>query len=83
MDERERARKGQMKEVAGADIEAKDWVVEQTLARIRREMEADEREYEEKLSEARKREQQLRRKAAGRLNKKPVGATMRRGYLQV
>jgi chromosome transmission fidelity protein 1 len=83
MDERGRARKGKMKEVAGGDIEAKDWVVEQTLARIRREMEADEREYEDKLSEARKREQQLRRKAAGRLNKKAVGATMGRVYLQV
>jgi chromosome transmission fidelity protein 1 len=36
-------------------------------------MEADEREYEEKLAKARKREQQLRRMAAGRMNKKAVG----------
>ncbi|KAJ2935178.1 hypothetical protein H1R20_g1973, partial [Candolleomyces eurysporus] len=33
-------------------------------------MEADERDYEEKLAKARKREQQLRRMAAGRMNKR-------------
>ena len=80
MDERERARKGKMKAAAGGDVGAKDWVVEQTLARIRREMEADEREYEEKLAQARKREQQLRRKAAGRLNKKAVSTPMKHVY---
>ncbi|RXW24469.1 hypothetical protein EST38_g1370 [Candolleomyces aberdarensis] len=72
VDERDRARKGKMRAIAGGDEidAAKDWVVEQTLARVRREMEADERDYEEKLAKARKKEQQLRRMAAGRMNKR-------------
>ncbi|EAU85951.2 CHL1 helicase [Coprinopsis cinerea okayama7 len=72
LDEKDRARKGKLKEVAGVDgeEEVKDWVIEQTLARVRREMEADEREYEEKLARARKREEQLRRMAKARVTKK-------------
>ncbi|KAF6757547.1 helicase C-terminal domain-containing protein [Ephemerocybe angulata] len=71
MDEKNRARKGKMKAVAGGDgVDAKDWVMEQTLARVRREMEADEREYEENLARARKREEQLRRMANGRMSKR-------------
>ncbi|CAA7261430.1 unnamed protein product [Cyclocybe aegerita] len=71
LDEKERSRKGKMKEIAGRDgIEAKDWVVEQTLNRLRREMEADEREYEEKLARARKREELMRRAAKGRVTKR-------------
>ncbi|KAF9534507.1 helicase C-terminal domain-containing protein [Crepidotus variabilis] len=68
-DERERGKKGKM-EVAGGDVEAKDWVIEQTLARMRREMEADEREYEEKLAKARRREEMLRRAAKARVVKR-------------
>ncbi|KDR82649.1 hypothetical protein GALMADRAFT_57427 [Galerina marginata CBS 339.88] len=74
-DERERARKGKMKEIAGDDrLGAKDWVIEQTLERVRREMEADEKEYEEKLAQARKREEILRRAAKGRVTKRPVSS---------
>jgi len=51
---------------------AKDWVTEQTIARIRREMEADEREYEERLAQARKREELMRRASKGRVIKKLV-----------
>lgn len=51
---------------------AKDWVIEQTLERVRREMEADEREYEERLAKARKREEMMRRAAKGRAVKRQV-----------
>jgi chromosome transmission fidelity protein 1 len=51
---------------------AKDWVIEQTLERVRREMEADEREYEERLAKARKREELMRRAAKGRAVKRQV-----------
>ncbi|KAF9561351.1 DNA repair helicase [Agrocybe pediades] len=70
-DEKERARKGKMKEMVGEDNLAKDWVTEQTVARIRREMEADEREYEERLAQARKREEVMRRASKARVNKRP------------
>ncbi|KAF8195495.1 helicase C-terminal domain-containing protein [Pholiota molesta] len=67
-DEKERARKGKMKEVVGDDaLGAKDWVVEQSLERVRRELEADEQEYEERLAQARKREEIMRRAAKGRV----------------
>lgn len=52
---------------------AKDWVIEQTLARIRRDIEADEREYEARLAKARKREDMLRRAAKARVVKRQVG----------
>ncbi|KAF9485868.1 DNA repair helicase [Pholiota conissans] len=71
MDEKDRARKGKMKEVVGDDnLGAKDWVVEQSLARVRRELEADEQEYEGRLVQARKREEILRRAAKGRAVKR-------------
>lgn len=47
-------------------------MVEQTLERVRREMEADEREYEERLAKARKREEMMRRAAKGRAVKRQV-----------
>lgn len=50
----------------------KDWVIQQTLERARRELEADEREYEEQLATARKRENVLRKKAKAKATKKPV-----------
>ena len=50
----------------------KDWVIQQTLERARRELEADEREYEEQLATARKRENVLRKKAKAKVTKKPV-----------
>ena len=52
--------------------EAKDWVIEQTRERIRREMEADEREYEARLVEARKREDLLEKMSRARVVKKIV-----------
>ncbi|KJA17484.1 hypothetical protein HYPSUDRAFT_146538 [Hypholoma sublateritium FD-334 SS-4] len=69
-DEKERARKGKMKETR-IYILAKDWVVEQTLERVRRELEADEQEYETRLAQARKREEIMRRAAKGRVTKRP------------
>jgi len=51
---------------------AKDWVIEQTLDRIRRDMEADEREYEEQLVKARKREETMRRAVKARVVKRQV-----------
>ncbi|KAH9480540.1 ATP-dependent DNA helicase CHL1 [Psilocybe cubensis] len=70
-DERERAKKGKLKEVIGDDgVKAKDWVVEQTIDRMRREMEADEQEYEQRLMRARKREEAMRRAAKGRVIKR-------------
>ncbi len=53
-------------------ILAKDWVVEQTLERVRRELEADEQEYETRLAQARKREEIMRRAAKGRVTKRLV-----------
>ncbi|TFK20003.1 DNA repair helicase [Coprinopsis marcescibilis] len=79
LDEQNRARKGKLKAISGVDGDEstgaptltyqgsiKDWVIEQTLARARRELEAEEREYEDRLAKARKREEQMRRMAAGR-----------------
>lgn len=94
-DERERAKKGKLKEVVGDDgikgrsvvalfspftmlirhvcvCVAKDWVIEQTIDRMRREMEADEQEYEQRLMKARKREEAMRRVARGRVTKRMV-----------
>jgi len=42
------------------------------LERARRELEADEQEYEEQLAMARKRENVLRKKAKAKITKKPV-----------
>jgi chromosome transmission fidelity protein 1 len=54
---------------------AKDWVIEQTRERMKREMEADEREYEERLAQARKRETLMKKMAKARVVKKTVGAS--------
>jgi chromosome transmission fidelity protein 1 len=51
---------------------AKDWVTIQTRERYMREMAADEREYEERLTRARKNEAALRKMASARANKKSV-----------
>ena len=53
-------------------IQVKDWVIEQTLERARRDLEADELEYEERLAQARKREEALRRAAKAKVTKKIV-----------
>ncbi|KAF5382526.1 hypothetical protein D9615_002808 [Tricholomella constricta] len=69
-DEKDRAKKGKLHAVAGDGADAKDWVIEQTRERVRRELEADEREYEARLAEARKREDLMKKMAKGRVTKK-------------
>ena len=51
---------------------APEWVISQTRDRLRRELEADEREYEERLAAARKREEIQRRKFFARSVKRQV-----------
>jgi chromosome transmission fidelity protein 1 len=53
-------------------VQVKDWVIEQTLERARRDLEADELEYEERLAQARKREEAIRRAAKAKVTKKFV-----------
>lgn len=53
-------------------VSVKDWVIEQTLERARRDLEADEREYEERLVQARKREEAIRRAAKAKVTKRIV-----------
>lgn len=69
-DEKDRARKGKLNAVTEDGVDAKDWVIEQTRERVRREMEADEHEYEERLAQARKREAAMRRMTKARVVKK-------------
>ncbi|KAI0300192.1 helicase C-terminal domain-containing protein [Russula brevipes] len=59
-DDKYRARKGQLDALTSDD--APEWVVSQTRDRLRRELEADEEEYEGRLAAARKREETQRRK---------------------
>ena len=49
-----------------------DWVAQQTMARLRRELEADEAEFQDRLAQARRKEQAWRRARAGRIIKRPV-----------
>lgn len=51
---------------------AADWVLAQTLDRKRRELEAEEIEYSERLAKARQREAVMRKAARGRVRKKMV-----------
>lgn len=51
---------------------ANDWVALQTLDRRRRELEAEEAEYRERLLRARKREEAMKRIASGRVVKRQV-----------
>ncbi|KAI0050362.1 DNA repair helicase [Auriscalpium vulgare] len=71
-DDRDRARKGQLDELARAtdDPSTPSWVLAQTVDRLRRNLEADEAEYEARLAEARKREAAQRKMAAGRVRKR-------------
>jgi chromosome transmission fidelity protein 1 len=54
------------------DFSAPEWVISQTRDRLRRELEADELEYEERLAAARKREEAQRRKFFARSVKRQV-----------
>ena len=47
-------------------------MVKQTIQRKRREMEADDREYVERLRKAKQKEELLRKAARGRVNKRQV-----------
>ena len=49
-----------------------DWVLAQTLERKRRQLEAEEMEYAERLAQARKREAIMRRAAKARVRKRMV-----------
>ncbi|RDB17932.1 ATP-dependent DNA helicase CHL1 [Hypsizygus marmoreus] len=69
-DEKDRAKKGKLKAITEDGCDAKDWVVEQTRERVRRELEADEQEYEERLIKARKREAAMRKTFKARVVKK-------------
>ncbi|XP_006462645.1 histidine phosphotransfer protein [Agaricus bisporus var. bisporus H97] len=72
--EKNRARKGKVKEMLGGENTTngslKDWVVEQTRERIKRQLEAEEQDYQERLLAARKREELMRRKAHARVLKR-------------
>lgn len=51
-----------------------DWVIAQTMERQRRELEAEDAEYEERLAAARRKEAAARKMAKARVHKKPVRA---------
>ncbi|KAK0441552.1 helicase C-terminal domain-containing protein [Armillaria borealis] len=70
-DEKNRARKGKMAALGESDQDDSDWVAAQTRERLRRDMEDQENEYEERLAKARKKEVELRRMARARVSKKP------------
>ncbi|PIL32767.1 hypothetical protein GSI_04884 [Ganoderma sinense ZZ0214-1] len=69
-DEQHRARTGQL-EPDGESAHGPDWVLAQTIERRRRQLEADDLEYAERLATARKREAQLRKLSRGHVRKKP------------
>ncbi|KAF7299172.1 Chl1 helicase [Mycena indigotica] len=70
-DERNRAKKGIL-DALGTETEAgRDWVLAQTRTRRARELEDEERDYETRLQEARKREQAMKKRAHGRVTKRP------------
>ncbi|OBZ69839.1 ATP-dependent RNA helicase CHL1 [Grifola frondosa] len=69
-DEQSRARKGKLAALTTEDDVGPDWVLAQTLDRRRREMEMEEREYAERLTKARKKEEEMRRLAKGRVCKR-------------
>ncbi|KAF8895275.1 helicase C-terminal domain-containing protein [Infundibulicybe gibba] len=70
-DEKARARVGRLGVLTTMDDGAKDWVVEQTRERLKREMEAEEQEREARLEEARRREERARKMSSARVWKKP------------
>ncbi|KAH9989681.1 helicase C-terminal domain-containing protein [Russula compacta] len=63
-DDKHRARNGQLDDLTSDDTP--EWVISQTRDRLRRELEADEEEYEERLAAARKREEVQKRKLFAR-----------------
>lgn len=55
-------------------LPALDWVTQQSIDRKRRELEAEDAEYAERLAKARQREELLRRAARARVRKRMVRA---------
>ncbi|KAI0703917.1 DNA repair helicase [Earliella scabrosa] len=76
-DEQDRARKGKLN--VSEQTDALDWVLAQTIERKKRELEAEDLEYAERLAAARKREAQLRKLARGHVRKKPVSTFLPEG----
>ncbi|KAJ7729680.1 helicase C-terminal domain-containing protein [Mycena maculata] len=69
-DEKNRAKKGIL-DALGTETEAgRDWVLAQTRERRSRELEDQEREYEERLAKARKKEEAMKKMARSRVHKK-------------
>jgi chromosome transmission fidelity protein 1 len=66
MDDKERARKGELSTTATTTSSSSlpDWVAEQIVDRRRRELEEADAAYEERLEKARKKEATLRRAVA-------------------
>jgi septal ring factor EnvC (AmiA/AmiB activator) len=54
-----------------------DWILEQTLEMHRRDLEATEKEFEEKLEKARKRERQMKEIEHARARKRQVASVYR------
>ncbi|KAF4591168.1 ATP-dependent DNA helicase chl1 [Pleurotus pulmonarius] len=69
MDEKQRAKKGKLPESRQSN-DAPDWVVEQTRQRLIRELEAEEQETRDRLINARKREEALRKMSKARVKKR-------------
>ncbi|KAK2459645.1 hypothetical protein APHAL10511_008290 [Amanita phalloides] len=70
-DDKDRAKKGNLKEAIGDDdLGARDWVIEQSMERARREVELKEQEYEQRLASARAREARMRKMAQARASKR-------------
>ncbi|KAJ3553369.1 hypothetical protein NM688_g3650 [Phlebia brevispora] len=67
-DEQERARRGKLLPEESNDEH--DWVVAQTIERKRRQLEAEEVAYAERLAQARQKEEIMRRAARARVRKK-------------
>lgn len=59
---------------------ANDWVATQALSRRRRELEAEEAEYLERLLRARRREETMKRIASGRVVKRQVRSLALENY---
>ncbi|KAJ6620765.1 helicase C-terminal domain-containing protein [Mycena sp. CBHHK59/15] len=69
-DEKSRAKKGRL-DALGTETDAGlDWVLAQTRERRSRELEAEERAYEQRLEQARKKEEVMRKMARAKVNKR-------------
>ncbi|KAI5988422.1 helicase C-terminal domain-containing protein, partial [Pisolithus albus] len=71
-DEQQRARRGKISQHAGSGSTEPTWVAAQAMQMRRRELEAQERDYEERLMRARNAEAKLRALARARVTKRRV-----------